>query len=156
MSVEEMDRKGRVHEGEDIETLSKLLSVVADFLNQLKGMVKEFIETFASSLDGSKLGREVAGMYKSLVEAGMPPEKAMEFTEKFLNAKLEAAPKMSKLIEQLQAMFSELMSGKKWGAPRVIVERADEEFKVRIEGEEEENRVERRATGQGEHKEERS
>jgi hypothetical protein len=147
MSVEEKDREEHVDEEEegvseeeekDIEDLNRVLSIVADFLNQLKDMVKEFIDMFASSLDGSKLGREVAGMYKSLVEAGMPPDKAMEFTEKFFNAKLEAAPKMSKLIEQLQEMFSGFMSGRKWKTPWGVVEGPGEEFKVKVEGGEKE------------------
>ncbi len=162
MSVGGEDREEHVNERErrmsedeeDIEDLSRLLNIVADFLNQLKDMAKEFIDMFASSLDGSKLGREVAEMYKSLVEAGMPPEKAMEFTEKFFNAKLEASPKMSKLIEQLQAAFSGLVSGKKWKTPHVIVEKSGGEFKVKVEGEEEEQKEEAEASKQEGGKEE--
>ena len=157
MSVGEENREEHVNEGErrmsedeeDIENLNRVLNIVADFLNQIKDMAKEFIDMFASSLDGSKLGREVAEMYKSLVEAGMPPEKAMEFTEKFFNAKLEASPKMSKLIEQLQTAFSGLVSGKKWKTPHVIVEKSGEEFKVKVEGEEEEEQKEEASKQEG-------
>ena len=130
-------------EDEDIEDLRKVLSTVTEFMYQIKDLVKEFLDTLSKSFDGEKLGREVAQMYKSLVEAGMPPDKAYELAQRFLEAKLEAIPRLSSLLE----MFKKSMTG--GGAPMVITAtkgkkpriirlgREEEGFEIKIEDEEE-------------------
>ncbi len=134
----------------EIDELKQVLGTVAEFMYQIKDLVKEFLDTLSKSFDGEKLGREIAQMYKSLVESGMPPDKAYELTQRFLEAKLEAIPKVSSFIEMLQKSMSEgtkpptpLVVTMSKGKPKIIRLEKKEEgegYEVKIEGEEEEKK----------------
>ncbi len=137
-------------DSEDVEELRQVLGTVAEFMYQIKDLVKEFLDTLSKSFDGEKLGREIAQMYKSLVESGMPPDKAYELTQRFLEAKLEAIPKVSSFIEMLQKSISggtiaggappPVIIAKTEGKPKIVrLEKKEkgEGYEISIEGEEE-------------------
>ncbi len=138
-------------DSEDIQELRQVLGTVAEFMYQIKDLVKEFLDTLSKSFDGEKLGREVAQMYKSLVDSGMPPDKAYELTQKFLETKLQAIPKVSSFIEMLQKSMTggaitggahpPIIIAKTKGKPKIVRLEKKEEgeggYEIRIEGEEE-------------------
>ncbi len=93
-------------ESEDVEELRGVLSAVSEFITQLKDSVKEFIDMLSSSLDGEKIGREVAEFYKQLRESGVPDELATEMTKKFFEERMKAAPKIGSLIEAFKDMIT--------------------------------------------------
>ena len=93
-------------ESEDVEELRGVLSAVSDFIAQLKDSVREFIDMLSSSLDGEKIGREVAEFYRQLKESGVPDEVATEMTKKFFEERMKAAPKIGSLIDAFKDMLT--------------------------------------------------
>ena len=59
-----------------------------------------------SSLDGSKLGREVGEFYKSLVDNGVPEEEALKMTNKYFEKRLEVTTKLNNLVGLLEKLAS--------------------------------------------------
>jgi hypothetical protein len=129
-------------EGDDVEELRQVFGAITEFMYNVKDLVKEFLETLSKSFDGEKIGKEVAQMYKSLVDAGMPPDKAYELTQRFLESKLEAIPKISSLLEVLEKQMKGgtgaipivVTKGKAGEKPgKVLIEKKDDKVEVRIE-----------------------
>ncbi|MCE4602419.1 MAG: hypothetical protein F7B18_04470 [Desulfurococcales archaeon] len=86
---------------DDVEELKEVLSVVADFLDQLSSKLKMILDSVMETLDGAKIGKEVGDMYKSLKEAGVPEEVAIEMTKEFFRKKMELAPSLSSLFQSI-------------------------------------------------------
>lgn len=94
---------------DDVEELREVLEAVSDFLDKLGSRLKSLLDSVMESLDGAKLGREVGEMYKSLKEAGVPEEVAIEMTREFFKRKMELAPTLSSVLQSISS------SSGKWG-----------------------------------------
>lgn len=57
-----------------------------------------------SSLDGRKLGQEIAELYKTLKETGLRDLVIEEIVKDFYKKKLELAPSISELIKALSKL----------------------------------------------------
>jgi len=85
------EEKEEEREFPDAEEVRAILKAVSDFIANIKGPLKELIDTLMSSLDGSKLGEEVATLYKKLMNSGMPKEMVNEMVKTYFKHKLESA-----------------------------------------------------------------
>ncbi len=92
-------QKGVKHSG--MEEVAAAAKVAADIMREIRNLVTELVEQAMKALDGARLGREVSEFYKNLIENGMPEEMARQLTMEFFKQRLEAAPKLSSLIEAL-------------------------------------------------------
>ena len=99
----------------EAEEVKEILEAVTPFLERLKDMAKEIIVTVAGSLDGKKLGEEVASLYKELKSQGLPDDLINDLVKEFYRKKLEMAPSISEVLKSITEAFK----GKK---AKVIVE----------------------------------
>ncbi|OYT47441.1 MAG: hypothetical protein B6U85_05255 [Desulfurococcales archaeon ex4484_42] len=90
MSKEEK-REEEERELSDVEEVKAIFKAISDFIASIKDPLKELVDTLMSSLDGSKLGEEVAALYKKLMDSGMPKEMVNEMVKTYFKHKLESA-----------------------------------------------------------------
>ena len=81
---------GEAPVSEDVEELRGVLKAISDFLRDIEEPISKLLNSLMKALDGAKLGEEVAAFYRSLKEAGMPEEAAMQLTREFFKARLES------------------------------------------------------------------
>ncbi len=123
---EESERRGG--RSEDAEEVKEILKAVSEFIGSLKEPIKELLDTMMSSLDGKKLGEEVAKFYSELKESGMPEDMIEEMVRGFFRKKLEAAPNLGSLVEALKSAVSK--PHKWYGGPALRVENIEEKIKL--------------------------
>jgi len=82
-------------EEKDVEELREVLKALSEFLVEIKEPLGDLLKTLIESVSGEKLAKEVSMFYKSLVESGVDPQTAKEWTEKFLNERLKSLPSLS-------------------------------------------------------------
>ncbi|GEM_PF-712760 len=102
---EEHEHKPRKEEERDVEELKEVLSAVTEFIASLKEPIKELLDTMAQSLNGEKLGKEVASFYKQLVESGIPEDMAKEMTKEYFRKRLESAPNLGSIMNMFRGGF---------------------------------------------------
>jgi len=90
-----------VSQRDDVEELKEVLAAVSEFLDQLGSKLKTLLDSIMETLDGAKIGREVGEMYRSLKEAGVPEEVAIEMTRELFRKKMELAPSLSSLFQSI-------------------------------------------------------
>ena len=95
-------KESKEFETSEAKELREVFSAISEFIDSIRGPIKEFINMFISALDGRKLGEEVAAFYNQLKQAGVPEKLAEEMTKEFLRKRLELAPDLSKLAELLK------------------------------------------------------
>nr|MEB3825623.1 hypothetical protein [Desulfurococcales archaeon] len=67
----------------DVMTLRFVLKSVTEFLRDIKEPLADLMKTLGASLDGRKIGEEVAAFYESLREANMPEDLAAKMTQEY-------------------------------------------------------------------------
>lgn len=82
-------------ERKDVEELREVLKAVSEFLTGIKEPLGDLLKTLVESVSGEKLAKEVSTFYKSLIESGVDPQTAKEWTEKFLDERLKSLPSLS-------------------------------------------------------------
>ncbi len=82
--------EGGGYVSDDIEELRGVLKAISDFLKDIEEPISKLLSSMMKALDGAKLGEEVAAFYKSLKEAGMPEDAAMQLTRDYFKARLES------------------------------------------------------------------
>ncbi len=103
---EEHEHKPRNEdEKKDVEELKEVLGAITEFIASLKQPIKELLDTMAQSLNGEKLGKEVASFYKQLVDSGIPEDMAKEMTKEYFRKRLESAPNLGSLMNMLKGGF---------------------------------------------------
>ena len=90
----------------DVEELKGVLSAVSEFLGSIRGTLKDLMSSMIESLDGKKLGEEVAAFYAGLKEKGVPEELARDMTKEFFRRKLELTPSMGDVLGSLRSVIS--------------------------------------------------
>jgi len=86
----------------EAEEVREVLRAVSEFLEGLRNPFKEFIDMIMTTMDGKRVGEEVASFYKSLTEKGVPEDLAKEMTKDFLKRRLEAAPSIGGLVKAIE------------------------------------------------------
>jgi hypothetical protein len=86
---------------EDIAELQAVLDSIARFIENITEPLKKLLDVLFSTLDGAKLGREVASFYQSLVESGMPADIASQLTKEYFEKRMKIADLASLLQETL-------------------------------------------------------
>jgi len=102
VKVSEHERKHWASGSKDAEEVREILKAVSEFIEGLKEPIKEFLDMMMSSLDGKKLGEEVAKFYRELKESGMPEDMAKDMVKEFFRKRLESAPSLEGLVEALK------------------------------------------------------
>jgi len=86
----------------DIDKEKQELKVVSDFIRDLTevipNLVKGVISGLFSEQAGADIGKAVGGFYKSLIEAGVPQDKALAMTHEYLGT----LTKWSDILKSLQ------------------------------------------------------
>jgi len=108
-------------EERDVEELREVLKAISEFLKELKEPLGDLLKMLTESVSGEKLGKEVSMFYKSLVESGVDPQTAKEWTERFLDEKLKSLPNMS--------FLKDLLSERSWARRREEEEEEEEKEK---------------------------
>ncbi len=124
-----VDKKTETSEAEEVR---EILEVVTPFLEKLKDMAKELIVAVTASLDGKKLGEEVASLYKELKESGLPEDLIKEMVKEFYKKKLEMAPSINEVLKSI----AETVRSKK---AKIIIGEKEEEEQEEEEKEEKSN-----------------
>ncbi|NPA96647.1 MAG: hypothetical protein GXO32_03495 [Crenarchaeota archaeon] len=93
----------RFREHEDYVELKAVFAAIEEFLRGVIPMVRQLIDTILQPLDGAKLGKDIAEMYRQLKESGMSEEMIREIIDKYLSKRLEEIPTITSLLK----MFGE-------------------------------------------------
>lgn len=103
--IEELKELERL-EIEELKIAKDIVSVILEKLGQL---AKDVVNTIMSSLDGKKLGQEIAELYSNLKTAGLSDRVIEEMVKDFYKKKLELVPSLNELVRVLSTAMSEYM-----------------------------------------------
>jgi hypothetical protein len=81
-------RGGAAYEAADLRAV---LEAVGDFLDRLRGPLRELVSIMLTVMDGAQLGEDVANFYRRLKDSGMPDDVALEMTRQYFRERLQAA-----------------------------------------------------------------
>jgi len=86
----------------EIDKQKQELKVVSDFIRDLTDVIPNLVRGVISGLfseqAGADIGKAVGGFYKSLIEAGVPQDKALAMTHEYLGT----LTKWSDIVKSLQ------------------------------------------------------
>ncbi len=123
---EEHEHKPRKEEEEnDAEEIREILGAVTEFIASLKEPIKELLDTLAQSLNGEKLGKEVASFYKQLIDSGIPEDMAKEMTREYFRKRLESAPNIGSIMNMFKGGFK--------GPTKIMIARSPKEAVKQLE-----------------------
>ncbi len=86
--------------------LKAVFSAIEEFLRAVLPLVKQLIDAMLAPLDGSKLGKDIAEMYRQLKESGMSDEMIEKIVDKYLQKRLEEVPTVTSLLKMLGEAMS--------------------------------------------------
>ncbi|MEB3852188.1 MAG: hypothetical protein LRS49_06395 [Desulfurococcales archaeon] len=92
--------------GEGPQELSRVLEAVDKFLAGLSQHLGRLLDTLLGSIDGRRVGEEVAAFYRSLREAGMPEDVAAEMTREYFRKRMVTADALAKLGDIIKREIS--------------------------------------------------
>jgi hypothetical protein len=105
--------EGRSSDWEDVEVLRGVLKAVSDFLKDIREPLKGLMDFALGSLDGERVGSDVARFYAKLREAGVPEDLAAQLTRDYFKARMESVN-----LPSLMREFMERFGGKLGLKPR--------------------------------------
>jgi hypothetical protein len=96
VSAEEEERRegkeaGRSSVLSDAEEVKVLLEAVGEFLERLRGPLRELVSIMITVMDGAQLGEDVANFYRKLKDSGLPDDVVLEMTRQYFRERLEVA-----------------------------------------------------------------
>jgi len=94
-----------IEEVEEYLELKAVFTAIEEFLRKVLPMIKELIDTVLKPLDGSRLGKEIAEMYRSLKESGMSEEMIAKVIDRYLEKRLEGIPTLTTLLKDLSRVL---------------------------------------------------
>lgn len=83
-------------EGRDV---AEILKAVGEFLKSLEEPLMKLLQLFLDTMNGEKLGKDVAVFYAQLRDSGMPEDVAVQMTKEYFE-KRTAIADLSKLVAQ--------------------------------------------------------
>ncbi len=92
----------------DIVMLRLVLRSLTEFVRDLKEPLKELFKALSETLEGEKIGREVAEFYENLKKAGIPEDMAKEMTLEYFRKKME----ISNVLTSLPSLLGGKLGGK--------------------------------------------
>ena len=92
----------------DIIMLRLVLRSVTEFIRDLKEPLKELFKTISETLEGGKIGKDVAEFYENLKKAGVPEDMAKEMTMEYFKKRMEA----SSILTSLPSLLGGKLGGK--------------------------------------------
>ncbi len=99
------------YEGDkDLEEVGKLVERLGKTVENLIGPLKELLAELYSPERIEAMGRSVAELYKTLVEAGMDKEEALKLTKEYM----ESINIVKKLMEAVERLMSFGKEGGRW------------------------------------------
>ena len=107
--------KKKIEEESKYLELRAVFTAIEEFLRNVVPSVKDFISTILEPLNGAKLGKDIAEMYKALKESGMSEEMINKIIDKYLQKRLEELPTVTTLLKPLSEAISK---GTKLGTAR--------------------------------------
>jgi aminopeptidase C len=75
--------------------------MVSAWLKKLGIVAKDIVNTVVSTLNSSKLSKEIVDLYNNLKSAGLPENLVIEIARDFYKKKLETAPSLNDLVKSL-------------------------------------------------------
>ncbi len=92
----ENEKHQRKEKSSEAEEVREILEAVADNLPKI---LESFSTLLFSGKSGEELGKAVGSFYKSLIEAGIPPEKASIMTEQYMNSATSVSRVLQKAMD---------------------------------------------------------
>lgn len=120
--AEKHEERVREPEALELEELRVIKEMVSVILERLGHLAKEVVNAIMSSLDGKRLGEEIAEFYSNLKDAGLPDQVVEEMVKDFYRRKLELVPSLNELVKVLSTAMSEYMK-----PPKIEVKKEKEE-----------------------------
>lgn len=117
---------------EEIGELMAIREMINEWLEKLGIVSKDIVNAVVSTLDGSKLGKEIVDLYNSLKSAGLPENLVVEIVKDFYKKKLEIAPSLSDIVKSVSEVRGSI---KPPGSPTISVPTAKKEIKEKKESE---------------------
>lgn len=103
--VEEKGKEVRTRGKLDASELMAVREMISAWLEKLGVVAKDIVNTVVSTLDGSKLGKEIVDLYNSLKSAGLPENLVVEIVRDFYKKRLEVAPSLNDLVKSLSGFM---------------------------------------------------
>jgi hypothetical protein len=113
---------GRSSDWEDVEVLRGVLKAVSDFLKDIREPLKGLMDFALGSIDGERVGSDVARFYQKLREAGVPEDLAAQLTRDYFKARMESVN-----LPNLMREFMERFGGRLGIRPHGQGEEEDED-----------------------------
>jgi len=85
---------------EDPEALQKVLGSVAEMIESFARTLERVLDEVVESLEGEKVGSDVAAFYAKIREAGIPEEEAKEMTREYFRKRISVAEELVKAIKE--------------------------------------------------------
>ncbi len=82
--MEEKERKMSKEEEDDIAEFKEVMETLRE---SVPALIKGIVDALYSAQNAEDFGKQVAGFYKSMIDAGMNPEQAFELTKKFMESR---------------------------------------------------------------------
>jgi hypothetical protein len=89
----------------DIIMLRLVLRSVTEFVKDIKEPLKELFKALAETLEGGKIGKDVAEFYENLKKSDVPEDMAKEMTMEYFKKRME--------ISNILTSIPSLLGGKK-------------------------------------------
>ncbi len=105
----------KFREHEEYLELKAVFTAIEEFLRGVIPMVKDLIDTMLKPLDGSRLGKDIAELYRQLKESGMSDEMIEKIVDTYLKKRLEEVPTVTSLLK----MIGEAVSRGREGVERL-------------------------------------
>ena len=82
--MEEEKKKIEIEEESDAQEVREIMEALKD---TVPALIKGIIDALYSSQSAEDFGKQVAGFYKSMIEAGMTSDQAFELTKEFMESR---------------------------------------------------------------------
>ncbi len=86
-------------EGSNSSDVQDILKAVSEFIKSLEGPIMKLIDVFLNTLNGEKLGSDIAAFYTKLRDAGMPEDVVVSMTKEYFE-KRTAIADLTNLIQK--------------------------------------------------------
>ncbi len=100
----------------EVEALREVLNALTDFLKELGPLLSKLVKDIMDSMNGERVGENVAAFYRKLRESGMPEEMIAELTRKYCENLLVAGKLLEKVAKGLGGGWREHSKHFSWSS----------------------------------------
>ena len=98
--------------------LRYIFKAINDFMNSIRGPLKDLVDLLSNLISGERLGKEVGAFYKNLVDNGVPEDQAIEMTRRYFESRIAILESLKELKEILRGGPKIAFGGKMPGITR--------------------------------------